>query len=143
LAVPFTLENKSGRFIEICFYGALSLEDVTALRTRLWTLLSQVPGRAVIWADLRHTELFAPEVAVKLIEMLRVDNPKVERSAYPVGGRAAFALQVERIVDEAKGVGKTPPRRTFRDLHAAGEWLKEVLTDPAEQLRVDALVEVG
>jgi hypothetical protein len=141
--VPFTLENRSGRFIEICFYSTLDLEDVTGLRTRLWTLLSQIDGRAVIWADLRHTELFSPEVATKLIEMLRVDNPKVERSAYPVGSRAAFALQVERIVDEAKGVGKTPPRRTFRDLRAAGAWLKEVLTDPAEHLRVDALIAAG
>jgi hypothetical protein len=141
--VAFTLDNRSGRFIEIRFFAALSIEDVTALRTRLWTLLSQLDGRGVIWADLRDCALFAPEVAQKLIEMLRVDNPKVERSAYLLNGKAAFALQVERIVGEAKGPGKVPPRRTFRELSPAGSWLKEVLLDPAEHLRVDGLVESG
>src|SRR5262249_54773417 len=76
-AASFTLDRRSGRFIEIRFFASLSLEDVTALRTRLWTQLSQLDSRAVVWADLRDCELFSPEVATKLIEMLRVDNPRV------------------------------------------------------------------
>jgi hypothetical protein len=139
--MPFTLERNAGRLVEITFWGALSLADVQALRTRLWTVLSQLEGRAVIWADLRFTARFSPEVADKLIEMLRVDNPKVERSAYPIGASAAFAVQVERIVAEAAaGAGKIATRRTFRDLVSAGTWLKEVLTLSAERERIDHLI---
>src|SRR5579863_6582925 len=143
-AMPFSLERYAGRLIEIAFFGQLSLADVQSLRTRLWTVLSQLPARAVIWADLRSTERFSPDVVDKLIEMLRVDNPRVERSAYPIGGKATFALQVERIVAEAAAVpGKTATRRTFRDLATAGAWLREVLTDPDEQARLEALIERG
>jgi hypothetical protein len=142
--MPFTLERRVGRFVEIAFTGALTLEDAQQLRTRLWTMLSSIDGRAVVWADLRRTELFTAEVAAKLLEMLKVDNPKVERSAYPVGAKATFALQVERIVAEAAAVaGRIATRRTFRDLRAAAEWLREVLVDPAERARLAALVEAG
>jgi hypothetical protein len=141
--MAITLENRSGRLIDIRFFPPLSLDEVTALRTRLWSLLSRIEGRAVIWADLRQVEIFTAEVATRLIEMLRVDNPRVERSAYLVSGRAAFTLQVERIVNEAKGPSKTPPRRSFSDQRTAGEWVKEVLTDPAEHLHVDSLVAAG
>lgn len=141
--MPFLLENKIGRLVEISLYNVLTVEDMTALRNRLWTTLSHVDGRAAIWVDARQIELFSSEVATTLIHMFRVDNPKVERRAYLFNGRASFALQVDRVISEAKGVGRVPPRRTFRDLSAAGDWLKEVLTDPAERQQVDGLVKSG
>jgi hypothetical protein len=139
--MPFTLERHVGRLIEISLSGNMTLAEVQSLRTRLWNTLGAIDGRAVIWADLRSTERFTPEVADKLLEMLRVDNPKVERSAYPIGTRATFTVQVERIVADAAAVpGKIATRRTFRELSSAGAWLKEVLASPQERERVDYLV---
>ena len=141
--MPFLLENKIGRLVEISLHNVLAVEDMTALRNRLWTLLSQVEGRAAIWVDAREIELFSSEVATTLIHMFRVDNPKVERSAYLFNGRASLALQVDRVINEAKGVGRVPPRRTFREPRAAGDWIKEALTEPAERQRVDDLIRSG
>jgi hypothetical protein len=142
--MPFTLERNAGRLVEIAFSGSLSLLETQSLRTRLWTVLGLMSERAIIWADLRHTDRFSSDVANKLLEMLRVDNPKVERSAYPIGARAAFALQVERIVADAVAVsGKTATRRTFRDLGGASAWLKEVLSAAPERERLDVLVKRG
>jgi hypothetical protein len=142
--MPFTLERHEGRLVEIAFNGSLSASDVQSLRARLWTLLGQIEGRGVIWADLRFADRFSPEVADKLLEMLRVDNPKVERSAYPIGAaKAVFAVQVERIVSDAAAVpGRVATRRTFRDLTAAGAWLKEIL-GVAESARIDEIVTRG
>jgi hypothetical protein len=83
------------------FAGAssLSLLEVQSLRTRLWAALTQLPGRAVIWADLRPTNRFSPEVADKVVEMLRVDNPKVERSAYPVPWTGVDGLMGRHAAD--------------------------------------------
>jgi hypothetical protein len=142
--VAFSFENRVGRLIEVRLEGAMTDDDAQKFRTRMYLVLGNVSGRAVLLGDLQRCEMFTPEVGEKMLTMLKNDNPKVERTAFVLRG-GALALQVERIVTEASLVavrtGKVaPPRRTFRDKLMARDWLAEVLT-PAERERLSIAID--
>jgi hypothetical protein len=131
--MPFVCENREGRLIEVRIDSSLSVEETQKFRTRLWLILSGMEGRGIVIGDLLHAELFSPEVSEKLLEMLKHDNPKLERGAFILRASTAFTMQIERLVGEAAAAatnaGKLPPmRRTFRDRESARSWLDEVLT---------------
>jgi hypothetical protein len=135
--MPFLFENRVGRLIVVRLETSMSLDDAQQLRTRMWATLGGMTGRAVMFGDMQRTEMFTPEVAEKLIAMLKHDTPKVERTAFLLKGTAGFSMQVERMIAEAaqaaQAAGKNlPQRRTFRDVKAARSWLDEAL-GPAER----------
>jgi len=130
--MPFLFENKVGRLIVARLDASFTIDDAQLFRTRMWTTLGGLTGRAVMFGDMQRTELFAPDVAEKLIAMLKHDTPKVERTAFLLKGSGAFSMQIERMIAEAaqaaQAAGKNQPqRRTFRDLATARSWLDEVL----------------
>jgi hypothetical protein len=137
--MDFLLENRVGRLIEARLESKMSLEDTQLFRTRMWTVLGAVAGKAVIIADLQRCELFSSEVAEKLLAMLKHDTPKVERTAFVIRGSATFAMQVDRMIAEAAqaaaAAGRPVLRRSFRDKAVAKAWLDEVLST-AERARL-------
>jgi hypothetical protein len=79
-----------------------------------------------------------PEIADRMIQLIRTDNPRVERSAYlmPAAG-ATLHLQFQRLVKEAAH----PARRIFTDVGAMRGWLDAVLA-PAERERLASFLGV-
>jgi hypothetical protein len=94
---------------------------VQAIRRGLGAITTQV----VICTDLTEARTFSPPVATRFTELMRADNPKIERSAFLLARDAAtFSLQVERMIRESK----SPHRRTFTDAAELERWLAAMLT---------------
>lgn len=130
--MPFSFDNRVGRLVEVSLEGNLTAEEAQQFRTRMFLTLGGIAGRAVLVGDMRRCGVFVADVGDKMVTMLKQDSPKVERSAF-ILSTGALAAQVDRIVSEAAreaaAAGKpVPPRRAFRDAHAACAWLSEVLT---------------
>jgi hypothetical protein len=142
--MAFTLESSVGRLIEARMSSPTTPEDMAHFRTRMYAALVQSPGRAVIVADMTSSTEFPPDVAARLIEMLKTDNPKVERTAFVLSREeSVFARQADEMLSAAasaaRAAGRTVERRTFFDRREARAWLAEILT-PAEVVRLDAFV---
>jgi hypothetical protein len=142
--LPFSLESSVGRFVEARMSSPSTPEDMAHFRTRMYATLTQITGRAVIMADMTGATSFPPDVASRLIEMLKTDNPKVERTAFVLPrGANAFAQQADQMLTEAataaRAAGRLAERRTFFSRSEARAWLAEVLT-PREIVRLDEFV---
>jgi hypothetical protein len=136
-----TVECHSGVLIELRFDGKPTLDDVArfkdetaALVTELWTRRAR---RVVLCTDLRATNLFAPEVASQIIDLMRGDNPRVDRNGVLGNESALLTLQVQRLLIEAGSPGR---RRIFTSPPALAAWLGEVLED-SERARLRAFLE--
>jgi hypothetical protein len=130
--MPFSFENAVGRLLAVRIESGMTLEEAQHFRTRMYLWLTSLPGRGVLVGDLIHAERFSPAVNDKMLEMLKTDNPKVERTAFIMSG-GLFATQVEHLVLRAQQAAvelkrPAPMRRVFRDKLAARNWLGEVLT---------------
>lgn len=135
----WSIDNRVGRLVEIVMESRMTVDETAQFRTRMWSVLSQIAGKAVIVVDMRRAEMFGPDVAERLLQMLKTDNPKVERSAYVLEGNASFAMQVERIIREAAQSGdknRVPMRQTFRDKRQAQAFAAELL-DAAERAQLE------
>jgi hypothetical protein len=134
----YSIENRVGRLVELRMVANVTLEEVQHFRVKVFSVLTRVPTRAVAVVDLMRAEMFSPDVAEALLVILRTDNPKIERSAYIMGARAAFTLQLERMLADAADSAKlqfdrTPPaRKVVHSTAEAREWLAPVLD--AEEL---------
>jgi hypothetical protein len=90
--------------------------------------LERVGSRAIICADWRNIDVFAPEIAERVIAMLTVTNPRLACSAILLEPRnATFNLQVERVIRDAA----SPVRKSFRDQEKLLAWFAG-FSEPAE-----------
>lgn len=125
-----TVECHSGVLIELRFDGAPTLDDVERFKTEtaaLVTRLSAEHGRRVtLCTDLRRTELFAPEVASRIIDLMRGDNPRVDRNGVLGSESALLTLQVQRLLIEAGSPGR---RRIFTNPGTLIAWLDDALIE--------------
>jgi hypothetical protein len=142
--VPFTLENRVGRLIEVRMLERMSLDEAQQIRTKMYLLLSTMAGKVVVITDMLRADAFSSEVGDKMLEMLKHDNAKVERTAF-VMREGAFAIKIERISYDAEraaaAAGRVKPlRKVFKDKLAARSWLDEALTS-AERARLFQLVQ--
>jgi hypothetical protein len=136
-----TVECNVGVLIELRFDGAPALDDVerfkaetAALVTQRWTRLSR---RVVLCTDLRATQLFAPEVANRIIDLMRSDNPRVDRNGVLGNESALLTLQVQRLLIQAGSPGR---RRIFTEPSELRPWLDESLTSE-ESVRLRAFLD--
>ena len=142
--MPFTVERKVGRLVEGTIGATMTLEEAQAFRTRMWLAIGAVQGRVALYGDVSEATTFEPAVEQRIVEMLRLDNPKVERSAIVFGrSTSAFARQAAQMIaaanEGATQAGRPVDRRGFADKHEAARWLGEVL-DEDERARLRALV---
>jgi hypothetical protein len=97
--------------------------------TRLW---ERDARKVILCTDLRATQLFAPDVASQIIDLMRGDNPRVERNGVLGNESALLTLQVQRLLIEAGSPGR---RKIFTELPPLVTWLNEVLV-PSERIRL-------
>jgi len=130
----FTIEKRVGRLVEGVMRGRVTLAELDAANGSMERILSALPGLAIVIADYRRTKFLLEEDAVRLGQMYRHHNDRIERSAILVSELSAIGvLQMERVIREAK----YPSRRAFRDAREAASWLDEVL-DMRERARLRA-----
>ena len=131
-----TVECHAGALIELRFEGTATLGDVirfkaetAAMVTRLWVKEGR---RVALCTDLRATDLFAPEIANEIIDLMRGDNPRMERNGVLGNESALLTLQVQRLLIEAGSPGR---RKMFTSAAPLVAWLGEVLLkDERERL---------
>lgn len=131
-----TVQNVTGRLVEVRVATPLTLEEVQQFVREHQTAIGKIPGRYIGVVDLLHADVFPVEVAQRLIQLLSVMADRVERSAFLVGESAVFALQIERVIRNATN----PNRKAFRDPAELDRWLGEILT-PAERSRLDQFLD--
>jgi hypothetical protein len=132
-STAFAVGCKVGRLVEARLYLPRAPQQIADFADALRRTFLSLRGSCVICADWRSSNLLAPPVADRLVDLLRRGNPHVERSAVLLPSEnAVFSLQVERVIREAGNHA----RRAFRNPHAMRAWLSEVLA-PAEIRRLD------
>ena len=107
----FSIEVKVGRLLEIRLMAPVTIQDIELGSQRLVQIFRQHPGKLVGVGDFSKATVFSPEVADRMIEVMKTDNPGLERSGILVSESAIFSLQLERLISHAAN----PRRRCFRD----------------------------
>jgi hypothetical protein len=126
-----TVQNVTGRLVEVRVASPLTLEEVHQFVRAHQATISRIPDRYVGVVDLLNARTFPADVAQSMIQLLSAMADRVERTAFLIGESAVFALQIERVLRNAEN----PNRRAFRDPAELGRWLGEILT-PHEQTRL-------
>jgi hypothetical protein len=119
-----TVENVTGRLIEVRVATPLTLEEVQQFKEQHRAVIGKVRTHYVGVVDLLQAQILPGEVADSLIQLLSGAAPLVERTAFLIGASAVFSLQIERILRNSNN----PQRRAFRDPAQLKSWLGEVLT---------------
>jgi hypothetical protein len=128
-----------GRLLEVRLdAGYRSIHDVEAVRRAIHREVSKLPinVRIVTVADWRRCPVMSEDATQRLVEQLRANNPRIERSAALSSKQSAIAeLQFQRLCRESDH----PERRLFHEPQAVISWLSEVLTEP-ELVRLRAFL---
>jgi len=116
-------ERRVGRLCEVSARPPFTVDEADAqvLRVRLLVTASKQP--LVFCSDVRAVTVLPPEIANRMVALMRVDNPLIERHAFLVPDSSIFGMQVERMLRDAAN----PVRRAFRDAGELTRWLGEVL----------------
>lgn len=131
-----TVENVTGRLVEVRVETPLTLEEVQQFVREHRAIVTQIDGNYVGAVDLRSAHVFPTDVAQALIQILSGMAPMVERTAFLIGESAIFGLQIERVLRSSN----SPQRRSFRDAEQLKTWLGEALNAP-EQARLAAFLD--
>jgi hypothetical protein len=138
-----TVECHVGVLIELRFEGTPSIDDTDRFKAETVALVTERAARCerrvVVCTDLRATQLFAPDVARSIIDLMRADNPRVERNGVLGNESALFTFQVQRLLIEAGNPGR---RRIFTMRDAIERWLDESL-QPEESTRLRRFLDAG
>src|SRR5215212_8016303 len=126
-----SVANRVVKLVEVTLASPLTLAEVEEFIRENIAMMRTIPGKFVGIADLRGANVFTLDVTERLIQLLSVNSPQVERSAMLIGDSATFAMQVERVIRTANH----PNRRIFRAPGEMMAWLDDVLTAP-EQARL-------
>lgn len=126
------IQNIAGRLVEVRVTPPLTLDEIKQFVEKHKATVSRIPDRYVGVVDLHRANVFLPEVAEALIQLLSRMADQVERTAFLIGESAVFALQIERVLRNAAN----PNRKSFRDPRPLTDWLGEVL-NASERLRLD------
>ncbi|GAC1353047.1 MAG: hypothetical protein NVSMB1_22220 [Polyangiales bacterium] len=124
--VPFTVEMKIGRLVEMRFNASIwTQDDVRAFSEVLVPACGGAGPNFVICVDYRRARLFAPELVDKWAALMKLVHPRMDRAAVLLDPHnALFNLQLQRVVAEA---GSTS-RRAFFDAAELQAWLSGVLS---------------
>lgn len=131
-----TVAIVQGRLLEIrADAGYRSVQDAEQVIRAIQRESIKVPlnVRSVIVVDWRRCPVMSDDASARLIELMRSNNPRVERSAALASQKASIAvLQFLRMVRESAH----PDRRLFFEPEPLIEWLAEVLrADELKRLR--------
>ena len=119
-----SIDVKVGRLLEIRLSAPTSLEELQQGMASLGQLFRMRRDKLVGVGDFSHATVFSPDVASKLLEALKFDNPRIERSGILVSSSAIFGLQLERLIVHAENIN----RRAFHDPFELKAFLGSLLT---------------
>jgi hypothetical protein len=119
-----TIQNVKGRLVELRMEGEITQQEFAESAAEFGAVIERIPGPVVLFTDNRALKVLPQDVAVRLLEVMRNDNPKIERNGVLASRSAVLALQMERLFRNAGGA----TRRLFRDAPDLEQWLGEVLT---------------
>jgi len=119
----FSVDVKVGRLLEVRLVAPVSVVDIDKAREHLGLFFRTFPGKLVACGDFSRADVFAQDVANRVLETFRQDNPKLERSGILVSASAIFSLQLERLVAQANN----PARKCFRDAFELKAYLGSLL----------------
>jgi hypothetical protein len=129
-------EMRVGRLLEVRAELPIKVEEVPALVQTMRDIFARTPDLVVAILDARSYGLEPPELTALFVDVIKRDNPRIERSAFLIEPeQALLGLQLERIIREA---GSTK-RRLFRSPKEATEYLEPALTDE-ERARLQAFL---
>jgi hypothetical protein len=100
--------------------GVLRLDDIDALAVEEEAYFAAPGCRGLFLVDARELKVFSPDGADALVARMRIDTPRVVRSAFVIGEGTA-ALQLTRMVRDA-GSDK---RRIFTSHDQALAWVRQ------------------
>ena len=120
------VRNPAGRLVTFRVVPPISDENGANASIDLRSAVVARPGTVVVISDLSAARTFSPQTTNRFIELMKSDNPRIEKSALLLPpGEATLALQVARMVTEAAH----PARRTFTVASELRAWVDPVLTD--------------
>jgi hypothetical protein len=134
----YTIENRVGRLIELRVESPVTEEELSRFHDTTAKVIKPIKGQVATCTDLIGATVFLQPVATRWIEIIRQENPIVERNALLVGEGAVFSMQVERIIRQAGFKN----RRAFLSPKALTAWLGEILT-ARERVRLEQFLQEG
>jgi hypothetical protein len=117
--MPFECRVEDGIFV-IHTSGIIKMSDVQDLAAREEAYFATPGCKGMFLCDNTDLKVISPDGADALVERMKVDNPRVKRSAFVVGEGTA-ALQLNRMVRDAG----SDNRRTFTSVEQAVAWLRQ------------------
>jgi len=133
-----TIEHRVGRLCEARFASPFRPNELAPFITGVRRLLLEVGRPCIFCCDARRLLAFPPDISDGLTQMMRGDNPMVEKNGIISGGSSVFGMQIDRMFREAGN----PGRRAFTKVAELEAWLAESL-DPAERQRLAAFLAEG
>lgn len=134
----YTIDNRVGRLIEIRVESPVTEEELSQFHDRIAKVIKPIKGQVASCTDLAGATVFLQPVAARWIEIIKQENPIVERNAILVGEGAVFSMQIERIIRQAGFKN----RKAFLVPSALTAWLGEILT-VRERARLDQFLQDG
>ena len=134
----YTIENRVGRLIELRVESPVTEEELLRFHDLITKVTKPIKGQLATCTDLVGATVFLQPVAALWIEIIRKENPIVERNAVLVGEGAVFSMQVERIIRQAGFKN----RNAFLVPAALTAWLGEILT-VRERARLEQFLQEG
>ena len=134
----YTIDNRVGRLIEIRVESPVTEEELSQFHDKIAKLIKPIKGQVASCTDLAGATVFLQPVAARWIEIIKQENPIVERNAILVGEGAVFSMQVERIIRQAGFKN----RKAFLAPAMLTAWLGEILT-VRERARLDQFLQEG
>jgi hypothetical protein len=124
--------NRIGCLIEIRAASPLPPLERQQGLADLAATVDRIKGKLVVCIDGRRLKIMPADGIEGLIQIMRKDNPRVERSAFLLpADNAILQMQSARVLRAAGN----PDRRAFLDAGELKDWLCPVLT-PAERARL-------
>ncbi len=127
----FSYVNTVGRLVEFRMATPITHSEIASFVETVNRVFARRPGKFVCASDFRGMNVLAPDVAERLLGVMKQTNERIERNGFFISDSAIFSLQSERIIREAGN----PGRRTFRTRGALESWVGELL-DAQERARL-------
>jgi len=125
-----TVNQTVGRLVEVRISSPVEIHDFLLLRADLGKAMGP-HAKVLFCVDWRKADVFKPEISERFLDIMRRDNPKIERSAFLTGTSAAFALQLEELINQSNN----PNRKAFKKPVDLKTWLEPIMS-PAEKDRI-------
>jgi hypothetical protein len=116
--MPFSWDEQDDVLV-IVATGVIRIEDVPQLALAEHAYVPRVTAARFL-CDCTKMVIISPEAAAELLRLMVEDNSVIHRSAFVVAGHGVTALQMRRMVREAR----SERRRVFSTFDDAWAWLR-------------------